>query len=59
MNSRQLIKRLRKHGFVLNRIGGSHHVFKHPDGRCVTIIHPQKDFPTGTLKAIFRSAGWD
>ena len=34
--------------------------FTHPDkpGR-VTVVHPLADIPTGTLRSIFRQAGWD
>jgi predicted RNA binding protein YcfA (HicA-like mRNA interferase family) len=38
---------------------GSHYHFKHPEnpGR-VTVPHPKKDLPKGTLRGIFRQAGW-
>lgn len=37
---------------------GDHHHFKHPEkkGR-VTVPHPNKDLPMGTVKSIFRQAG--
>ena len=37
---------------------GDHHQFKHPtkSGR-VTLTHPKKDVPIGTLKAIAKQAG--
>ncbi|MES2187251.1 MAG: type II toxin-antitoxin system HicA family toxin, partial [Pseudomonadota bacterium] len=37
---------------------GSHHQFKHADkpGR-VTVPHPKKDLPIGTVKSILRQAG--
>jgi predicted RNA binding protein YcfA (HicA-like mRNA interferase family) len=59
MNSREIIKRLRKDGWELVHIKGSHHQFKHPQkaGR-VTVPHPKRDLPVGTLKSIFRQAGW-
>jgi predicted RNA binding protein YcfA (HicA-like mRNA interferase family) len=59
MNSRQIMKRLKADGWVLCHVKGDHHQFKHPDkpGR-VTLPHPKKDFPTGTLKNIFKQAGW-
>lgn len=60
MNSREIIKRLRKDGWELVHIKGSHYQFKHPhkSGR-VTVPHPKKDMPVGTLKSIFRQAGWE
>jgi hypothetical protein len=39
---------------------GDHRKFKHPDkpGH-VTVPHPRKDLPVGTLRNIFRQAGWN
>ena len=38
---------------------GDHHQFKHPDkpGK-VTVPHPKKDLPVGTVPNIYRKAGW-
>jgi len=46
-------------GWVLVHTKGSHFQYRHPDkpGR-VTVPHPKKDFPAGTLRAIYRQAGW-
>ena len=45
---------------MLRNVRGSHHNFVHPDRPGVTTIqHPRKDIPTGTLRNIFRQAGWD
>lgn len=58
MNSRELIKLLKQHGWELVRIRGSHHQFKHPDhGHAVTVPHPKKDLGAGIVKAIKRQAG--
>jgi predicted RNA binding protein YcfA (HicA-like mRNA interferase family) len=39
-------------------VKGSHHHFKHPDRPLiVTVPHPKKDLPIGTLKSIERSSG--
>lgn len=48
MNSRQIIKQLEADGWLLARVKGSHHQFKHPDG----------DIPAGTLNSIQKQAGW-
>ena len=59
MNSREIIRRLRADGWVVVRVKGSHWQFKHPDKPgLVTVPHPQRDFPAGTLRSIFRQAGW-
>jgi predicted RNA binding protein YcfA (HicA-like mRNA interferase family) len=59
MKSRKVIARLKKDGWLLVHIRGSHYHFKHPEkpGR-VTVPHPKKDIPKGTLRSIFRQAGW-
>ena len=58
-NSRKLIKKLQAEGWVLVATKGSHHQFKHPEkaGR-VTGPHPNKNIKTGTVKSIYRQAGW-
>jgi predicted RNA binding protein YcfA (HicA-like mRNA interferase family) len=54
MNSRDVIRRLERDGWVLVRSKGSHRQYRHPDKPgLVTVPHPQRDFPTGTLRAIF------
>jgi predicted RNA binding protein YcfA (HicA-like mRNA interferase family) len=57
MNSRVLIKHLQKDGwYEVNQVG-SHKQFKHPvkKGR-VTVPHPNRDIPIGTLKSIEKQA---
>jgi len=59
MNSRQLIKQLEADGWVLARVKGSHHQFKHPvRPGLVTVKHPDSDIPAGTLNNIRKQAGW-
>lgn len=59
MNSREVIKKLKNDGWVLVRVKGSHHQFKHPSkSGLVTVPHPKSDFPKGTLKNIMAQAGW-
>jgi predicted RNA binding protein YcfA (HicA-like mRNA interferase family) len=58
MNSRDLIVALRKDGWEQVAQKGSHVQFKHPTkpGR-VTVPHPKRDIPVGTLKSIEKQAG--
>lgn len=58
MNSKELVKLIEDDGWVLVRVNGSHHHFKHPekDG-LVTIPHPKKDLPKGTVRSILKQAG--
>lgn len=56
--SREIIRLIEKAGWRLVRTTGSHHHFRHP-GRAgtVTVPHPVKDMPPGTLKSIERQSG--
>jgi predicted RNA binding protein YcfA (HicA-like mRNA interferase family) len=58
MDSTKLIKQLKVDGWTMVHTVGSHHQFKHPSkpGR-VTVPHPKKDLPIGTVKSILRQAG--
>ncbi len=58
MSSRELIKAVEKAGWVKNRTNGSHHIFTHPTKPgALSIVHPEKDVPTGTLRATLKKAG--
>jgi predicted RNA binding protein YcfA (HicA-like mRNA interferase family) len=58
-SSNDVIKRLRDEGWERVSIRGSHHHFKHPlMGGRVTVPHPKKDIKLGTLRSIYRQAGW-
>ena len=58
MLSSDVISALRKDGWYEVARKGSHVQFKHPDkpGR-VTVPHPKRDIPIGTLKRIEKQAG--
>ncbi|MCA3273860.1 MAG: type II toxin-antitoxin system HicA family toxin [Alphaproteobacteria bacterium] len=58
MNSRDVIRALKANGWVQVAQKGSHVQFKHPSrpGR-VTVPHPKRDLPLGTLRSIARQAG--
>lgn len=58
MNSSKIIKMLLDDGWYEVAVKGSHHQFKHATkpGR-VTVPHPKKDLPQGTVKNIFKQAG--
>ncbi len=57
-NSRKILARLRRESWVLVSVEGSHHKFRHADGRIIIVPHPKKDLPTGTARAIAKHAGW-
>jgi predicted RNA binding protein YcfA (HicA-like mRNA interferase family) len=48
-----LVRALRKAGFELARVTGSHHIMRHPDGRGTTVpVHQGRDVAKGTLRGI-------
>lgn len=53
MNSREIIRAFEAAGWFKVGVTGNHHHFKHPSipGR-VTVPHPKKDIPIGTLRGI-------
>ncbi|WP_354057720.1 type II toxin-antitoxin system HicA family toxin [Bradyrhizobium sp. RT6a] len=58
MNSREVIKAIQKDGWYQVAQKGSHVQFKHPikQGR-VTVPHPARNIPIGTLKSIEKQSG--
>ena len=58
MNSRDIIAAIEDAGWVEVAQKGSHKQFRHPTrpGR-VTVPHPKKDIPIGTLRSIEKQAG--
>jgi predicted RNA binding protein YcfA (HicA-like mRNA interferase family) len=58
MKSLDVLKRLKAKGWFEVKTRGSHVQLKHPSkpGR-VTVPHPKRDIPKGTLKSIEKQAG--
>ena len=56
MKSGAIIKALKREGFTLMRIRGSHHVFRKGD-RVAVVPHPKKDISIGTFRSIERQSG--
>jgi predicted RNA binding protein YcfA (HicA-like mRNA interferase family) len=58
MNSTKLIRMLEDDGWKQVRVTGSHHHFKHPTKKgLVTVPHPKKDLPAGTVNSILKQSG--
>ena len=58
-DSRDIIARLKQDGFEQVSVRGSHHKFVHRATRRMVIVpHPRKDIPPGTVRSIYRQAGW-
>jgi predicted RNA binding protein YcfA (HicA-like mRNA interferase family) len=58
ISNRKIIQRLTAAGWVKVGQVGSHVQLKHPEhGGKVTIPHPKKDIPIGTIKSIESQSG--
>ncbi len=58
MRSADLVRELRHNGWLLDRVRGSHHVFKHPDRTGLLVVpHPKKALGKGLVAAIRKQAG--
>ncbi|TAM75237.1 type II toxin-antitoxin system HicA family toxin [bacterium] len=58
VSGKDVVRALKRVGFVVSRIVGSHHVMRHTDGRTTTVpVHSQDALPTGTLANILKNAG--
>ena len=53
-----MIRKLEAHGWYEARQTGSHRQFRHPTRPgLVTVPHPKKELPIGTLKSISKASG--
>lgn len=58
MDSTAIIRMLKEDGWYEVRCKGSHHQFKHAQKPgLVTVKHPSKGIPAGTLNSIRKQAG--
>ena len=57
-SSREIIKLLENDGWFLFEVRGDHYQFKHPvkKGK-ITVTHPKKDIPIGSVKQIIKQSG--
>ena len=55
LTGKKLIKALRKAGFEVVRVKGSHHFLRHPDGRTTVVpVHAGETLGPGLLSKILR-----
>ena len=59
LRGKELVAILRRAGFEIIRIKGSHHYLRHPDGRSTVVpIHAGEDIGTGLLGKILKNVEW-
>ncbi|CAN7567252.1 type II toxin-antitoxin system HicA family toxin [Neorhizobium sp. LjRoot104] len=56
-NSHKIIARLKRDGYELVSIKGSHHKLR-KGAQTIIVPHPKRDLPVGTALAIAKQAGW-
>jgi predicted RNA binding protein YcfA (HicA-like mRNA interferase family) len=53
-----VVSALKRAGFVVVRVTGSHHVMNHPDGRRTVVpVHAGQDIKRGLMRKIIDDAG--
>jgi len=56
MKGKELVKLLKKEGWTLNRVNGSHHIME-KDGKSISVPVHNTDIQKGLLHAIMKKAG--
>ena len=60
LRGREVIAALRRAGFVVLRVKGSHHFMQHPDGRRTVVpVHAGETIGPGLLNKILKDAEMD
>jgi len=54
---KELIKKLKNNGWIMDRIRVSHYIFIKGNETIVVPVHRNKDIPKGTLENILKKAG--
>jgi len=50
LSGKKIVKALAKDGWEVERVSGSHHIMRHPDGRQASVpVHGNRRLPTGIL----------
>ncbi|UCH27904.1 MAG: type II toxin-antitoxin system HicA family toxin [Trueperaceae bacterium] len=60
VSGKSIIRALRKSGFVVDRVKGSHHIMTHRGDptRCVVVpVHGNKTLKSGTVRNIIKQTG--
>lgn len=55
--SREILRVLERSGFEVRSQRGSHAKLRSAEGRTVTLPHPTKEIPMGTVRSILRQPG--
>ena len=56
MTGKELVKKLKKDGWIIDRIHGSHHILK-KDGQIVSVPCHNTDLKVGILNSLLKQTG--
>ena len=57
MSGKELVKKLERAGWVLDRITASHHIMAKGTKTLSVPVHANRDLPAGTLHSLLKEAG--
>lgn len=57
MNGKQVISSLKRQGFTVLRVKGSHHILGNGERKVTVPVHGARDLKPGTLGSIEKQAG--
>jgi predicted RNA binding protein YcfA (HicA-like mRNA interferase family) len=58
MTGREMIKIMKRNGWILDRVAGSHHIMIKEGQRSIPVpVHGKRDLPKGLANAIIKQAG--
>lgn len=57
MTGKELIRRLKKEGWELDRVNGSHHIMIKGEKTLSVSVHSNKDLPAGLLIRLMKDGG--
>jgi predicted RNA binding protein YcfA (HicA-like mRNA interferase family) len=57
MSGKDMCRALARQGWLLDRIHGAHYIYRHPDGRTVSVpVHGSRTLKRGTQRSVMRAA---
>ena len=56
MTGKQLVKKLKDNGWIIDRISGSHYIMIKGQQTLAIPVHGNKDIPTGLLNKLLKQA---
>jgi len=57
MNGKEILAKLKEHGFSVLRVSGSHHILSDGKAKVTVPVHGTADVKIGTLKSIEKQSG--